>query len=235
MQWFNDLKIRTKLIGAFVVLSAITGYVGYEGIVKMSEINSLADEMYLKEVLGVSHIKEANVALVNMQRAERGLLLSSTAQEREEFRKRAEQRLGTLKEHLDLARPMFYTERGIAELARLDRTLEEYIEVHRRVVALAMQDDLQRSRESVALALSAGREKADLADVLMTELGGMKDASAKAKSAETTALYQSARTLMLFLVIASVLLGLGMGYGIARAIGTPIRRMVDVAAALYVK
>ena len=40
MKWFYNLKIGTKLTGAFVLLSMITAIVGYEGLTNMSMINS---------------------------------------------------------------------------------------------------------------------------------------------------------------------------------------------------
>jgi methyl-accepting chemotaxis protein len=229
MKWFHDLRIGNKLILSFVVVSAITAFVGYEGIVKMSEINAKADALYERELLGVSHIKEANIALVNLQRAERGLLLAATRAEREEYRALADERLARMREHLELARPRFYTEEARAKLTELDRALAEYEAVHRRVVALAFDDSLQQLRASVQLALGEGRQKATVADDLMTSLGHVKERLAQAAAEETTSIYQGARNLMIFLVFGSVLAGLGLGFYIARAIGGPVRRMVEAA------
>jgi methyl-accepting chemotaxis protein len=229
MKWFHDLKIGSKLILAFVAVSAITAYVGYEGIAKMAEINEQADIMYERELLGLSYIKEANIQLINVQRSERGLLLASTAADRRTFAERGEQQAAAMKDYLERARPLFATERGRAALTKLDKAWDEYYAVHKRVIEMAQREDLQQSRESVALALGEGRAKASAVDELMTELAGFKAEQAGEAAALTTQIYRSARTLMLFLVVAGVLIGLGLGFYISRAIGNPVRRMVDAA------
>jgi methyl-accepting chemotaxis protein len=48
MKWINNLKVGVKLIGAFVIVSAITGLVGWMGIGNMAALNSLADNMRVR-------------------------------------------------------------------------------------------------------------------------------------------------------------------------------------------
>ncbi len=41
MNWFYNLKVRTKLIAAFIVVAVIAGVIGYLGISNMRTINDL--------------------------------------------------------------------------------------------------------------------------------------------------------------------------------------------------
>jgi methyl-accepting chemotaxis protein len=75
MKKFYDLKIGTKLITAFVIVSAITAIVGILGIKDMEMINSMADKMYEKDLLGLSYVKEANINLIYMVRDEKSIIL----------------------------------------------------------------------------------------------------------------------------------------------------------------
>lgn len=43
---FNDVKVGTKLISGFLVVALIGGTIGMAGILKSSEINDLATDMY---------------------------------------------------------------------------------------------------------------------------------------------------------------------------------------------
>src|SRR5690606_33850110 len=83
----KTMTVSKKLIIAFLILSGVTGLVGYLGIKNMGVINSLADEMYKQEVLGISYVKEANVNLINASRAVRNLLLASSIEDRQQFLK----------------------------------------------------------------------------------------------------------------------------------------------------
>ena len=229
MKWFYDLKIATKLILSFVILSAITLGVGYLGIDNMGKINQLADDLYERELLGLSYIKEANTDLIKIGRAERNLLLSSEHTERQEHLGNVRRFSEDLVRNLGAARPLFYTDQGKALLERADRAWAEREEVLKRIIDLAMSEDLQAERMSVALANGEGRAKANVLDGIMTELTHLKEENSKAAAEETTALYNSARSLMITLVTCSILFGLGIGIFVSRIISLPLKKGVEFA------
>jgi methyl-accepting chemotaxis protein len=101
------MKVGTKLVSAFVVVSAITAIVGMIGIQNMGKINDMVDTMYLKELLGTSYIKEANVNLLYMARAEKNFLLSSTQEQRDLNLTNMNRFLNMYKEQLEKAKPLF--------------------------------------------------------------------------------------------------------------------------------
>lgn len=79
MQWFKNQKTVTKLMLGFGLMAALMGFVGYEGICGMRETNDLLEDLYKKHTLGVAHLKEANVDLVNISRAVRNAILDDEA------------------------------------------------------------------------------------------------------------------------------------------------------------
>lgn len=46
MNWFKNLKIRTKLLSGFLTLALISGVIGYVGITKINEISEKDSELY---------------------------------------------------------------------------------------------------------------------------------------------------------------------------------------------
>ena len=232
MQWFHDMKVATKLVLAFVVMAIITGVVGYMGIDKMGRINDLANDMYAKELLGISHIKEANISLVYIDRATKNLLLSNNASDRTKYIERINKRKLEYQEELDKARPLFYTEKGKELLAKLSRAWEDFQPVLNRVIEIAKSEDLAAKRESVDLSMGQGREKIDIIDDVLTELSRVKENNAKDFADTTDKLYESSRTLLISIALASVVLGLVLGFFIARAISRPLVRGVAFANAL---
>jgi len=232
MQWFYDLRVSTKLVMSFVVMAILTGVVGYVGIEKMSRINDLADEMYLKELLGVSFIKEANIDLIYIDRATKNMLLASTVADRTKYIDTVSKYKLEYQAQLDKARPLFYTDKGKELLGKLSRAWEEYQPVLSRLVEMAKSEELAAKRESVDLSMGQGREKMDVIDDTLTELSRVKEANAKSYSDLTTQIYDNSRSLLIGIVVASVLLGLVLGYCIARAISRPLIKGVDFANAL---
>ena len=232
MNWFRNLKIGTKILGAFMVVCAITAIVGYMGITKMRQINELADEMYQKELMGISYIKQADVDLLDIGRAEKNLLLSSTSDERQKYKTRIEEYKEKVNDNVGKARELIYTEKGKAALAKLDSALKERYEVLQKIVDTASNEDLQKSRASVELSMGVGREKSDAVEDQMNELSNIKAEDAKDEAKLTTDIYESSRNFLLILVVSGVLLGMALGLLIARIISKPIQEVAARAEKL---
>lgn len=232
MQWFHNMNVATKLVVAFVVMATLTGIVGYFGIDRMGRINDLTDEMYAKELLGISYIKEANIDLIYIDRATKNLLLASTASERTKYFDIINKYKQEYQAQLDKARPLFYTDKGKELLGKLNRAWEDFQPILNRVVDVARKEDLAAKRESVDLSMGQGREKMDVIDETLTELSRIKESNAKDFSDVTTKLYDSSRSLLIGVVAGSVLLGLCLGFLIARAISRPLIKCVEFANAL---
>ena len=73
MKWFNNLKIKFKLLISFTFLSALTAFVGVQGLTNMDTINNMLNVLYTNETLGISFIKEANICRENMYRSKKSI------------------------------------------------------------------------------------------------------------------------------------------------------------------
>jgi methyl-accepting chemotaxis protein len=228
MKWFNNLKIGVKLILSFLLLSGITGMVGYLGISNMEKINGMLNSLYERETLGISYIKEANINLVYFARSEKNFLLASSASEREQHAKRMEGYEKGLKENFEKAKPLFRSERGKELLSKFEKAWEEYREVNRKTVELAAKEELADAKESVTLALTKGREKVNIADEILTELSKNKEQNGKDFYEQSDALYGRSRYFMLIAIVVSIIVGILLGFFISRMIAKPLGESVKV-------
>ena len=229
MSWFSNMKVGTKLVSAFVVVSIITAVVGMIGIKNMGTINDMADQMYLRELLGISYIKEANINLIYISRAEKNFLLAATPEQRETYLANVNKYKAMYKEQLEKAKPLFYSEKGKELLKKLDAANEEWLQTQQKVLDIGAGEKLNDNKESIALSFGEARTRQNLVDETLTELSRLKEANAKSASDETTRIYQASLTLMISLVVGGVLLGLALGIIISRMISIPLRRGVDFA------
>ena len=60
MKWFNNLKVGVKLVGAFIVVAAFAGIVGFVAIRNMSLIDQGAERIYKTELMGISLFKASS-------------------------------------------------------------------------------------------------------------------------------------------------------------------------------
>ncbi len=229
MKWFYDMKIGAKLIGAFIIVGAITAIVGYMGIANMGKIAAMAASSYANETLGVVYLKQANVEMIHTDRSEKNLLLASTPEEREKYRGRIASFAVKVNENIEKARPLIHTDKGKELLAKFDAAWRERQNVQNQVVALTAKDQLEQRRASVELSFGLGREKADAVEAVLGELVTVKEDNAKKVAEETDQTYRSSRALMITLVLGGILIGLGLGIFISRSIANPLTKLEQAA------
>ncbi|WP_307728848.1 methyl-accepting chemotaxis protein [Massilia sp. IC2-477] len=215
---FNRMKVGTRLIAGFLVLTLLGAIVAAIGIFNMSKMNERTKALYEKELLGISYAKEANINLIYVGRTLRNVMLASSDQQRQTALAKLEADSGLLKSNLDKARPLFYSENGKRLFAQVEADVNEYQARVAQAVALVKTDALQESRASIDYLFGTVAPAANAADNRMTELSKLKEQNAVAAAEDAASLYQSSRTMMLLLVLGSAAVGVGLGVLITRSL-----------------
>jgi len=213
---FARLTVGTRLIAGFLVVSIMGALVAGIGIHNMREMNDKAEMLYQKELLGLSHAKEANIDLILVGRALRGVLLASTEAERQRAGGNVEIYLDRLDASLAKARPLFYTERGRQAFARLDAEVADFRQLVGRVKSMVAAEPLLERRESAIFMTEAFVPKSNAIDKQMTEVAVLKEELARSAAEESASAYRSSRMLMLVLVACSLAAGIGIGIALTR-------------------
>ncbi|HEX4308611.1 MAG TPA: methyl-accepting chemotaxis protein [Acidobacteriaceae bacterium] len=229
MKWFYDMKIGRKLIAAFVLVGAITAIVGFVGVVNMGKMADMGAAAYANETLGLSYLKQANVWVIYVSRAEKNVLLASTPEERDRYRASITEYEGDVDSSIDKARPLIHSDKNLANLAQFDEKWKERKAVLDQVLALDAKEGLARKRPSVELSMGAGRQKVNELEAVLGQMVQTKDEHAKQDAVAMSTTYQSSRAVMVVLVICGVLGGLGLGIFIARSIARPLARLAEAA------
>ena len=229
MKWFYNLKIGNKLIISFLFLSAITAIVGYSGITNMAKINGMLDTLYQRETMGITFIKDADIRLLDFDRNEKDFLLASTEADRERFKKRMDEHEKAMLADIAKARPLFVSNRAKELFAKVNKVWEEYRAVNRQMLDLAKKEGLAKERESTILAQTKGREKLHEVEAVFNELTKNKENNCKKVYNESGALYDQSRTLMFGIVGVGVLIGIGLGFFLARMISRPVQKLAAAA------
>jgi methyl-accepting chemotaxis protein len=212
------MKVGTRLIAGFLTLAVLGAVVATIGIFNMSRISDSTNDLYQKELLGISYVKQANVDLVYVGRAVRNVLLASTEKDRQAAISSVETARAQLKADLDRARPLFYLEQGKRLFAEVDDYVHQYEALVAQATKRAAADQLQENRASVDYLFGTVAPVANQLDTRMSELTRLKEQNAKAAAAGAAALYQSSRAMMLVLVLGSALAGLGLGVVLTRSL-----------------
>ena len=225
----KKFRVGTRLIACFLAISLLGAVVGTIGIRNMGEINDQASILYQRELMGVSHIKEANINLIYIGRAISSMLLAAKEEDKARFRTQLNEAMRQLHARTDAARPLFYSVEGKRLFANFDTALAEYD----KLIPIMMQridaEPLQDDSTAVQYYFGPVRAKANVLDDMITELSIRKEKNAAAADAATTELYLSSRLYMIILVLGSVGAGLAMGVIVTRSITKPLQQAVQVA------
>lgn len=212
----KNIKVGTLLITGFLMVAVLGAIVGGIGVLNMARMIDEADHMYERELLGLSFIKEANINLIYMDRAVRGLLLAASQEERKAFSENLQRYRSDLGKNLDRARPLFSTGEGMKAFAELEASLAQYNQLVPEVVRRIEAEPLPEMRETVRFVLDNLRPRSSATDSKMSELGRIKEQEAEETFHGITERYVGSRRAMIFFNLASVLAGIALGVAITR-------------------
>ncbi|WKB54635.1 methyl-accepting chemotaxis protein [Eleftheria terrae] len=226
---FGNFRIGTRLIAGFLLVTAISAGIGFIGISNAGKLNAMADRLYGTELLGLSYVKEANINLIYVARARAEYMLATTQEQRDKQLSIMEKSSTTMKDYLEKAKPLFYTEEAKRNFASIASTADEYDRLLRETKAMVATTKLQERDSALAALLGRLAETNGRLDTLMTELSERKEANARQASQDATEVYQASRSAMLTAIGIGVLLGVALGFLISRSVTRPLRRAVEVA------
>ena len=232
MMNISNVKIGKRLVAGFLLVSSISVVVGLVGMTNAGKIQDNAENMYERELLGLSAVGDANVALLAIGRARGNFLLATTAQERDKHMASVDKNSKEVVQQMEIAKPLFVSERGKQVFAEFAKTWEGYQTALKQSLAMVAAEKLAVRSEALNAQLASVREKADILDANLEELTTQKKARAKEASAESLAAYQQSRNLIIGMILGGVLMGIMLGLWISRSITRPLQRAVDLAKAL---
>ncbi|WP_420474664.1 methyl-accepting chemotaxis protein [Noviherbaspirillum sp. ST9] len=229
---FNNIKISVRLIVSFLLIVSFSVVVGVIGIINSGKINDKADDMYAQDLIGLSHIKEANINLIYVGRARSNYLLATSQEERQRHLASINKSSAAVKDYLDKAKPLFVTAKAKQIFAEVDKNWGDYQRDMQQAMTLAASEKLNQQSDALTNALAKVRDQANELDDQLSVLTQLKEERAKAAADETTELYHTSRNQMITAIAVAAILGLGLGFLISRSVTVPLNQAKDAATRL---
>jgi methyl-accepting chemotaxis protein len=210
------MKLGTKLVGAFVAVSLIGAIVSVVGIRNMAALNDRSGAMYSLELQGMAYAKDSTINMLYVGRSIRDAVLSPTPDQRAQFLSDATDQLKQAELSLQHAKPLFWTQRGIAKFKEVETAWSEYTAVVATMRRAASDSEMAAHNAAVDLLFSDFAPKVNKVDGLVRELSAIKRDNALLASQQNEANYSQARNLMASLVLLALIVGIGLGWLISR-------------------
>ncbi|MEJ7805498.1 MAG: methyl-accepting chemotaxis protein [Telluria sp.] len=233
---FSNMTVKTRLLAGFLQVILVGAAVAGIGIFSMSKMNAQAERAYTDDLLGISATKEANIQLVVIGRAMRSAMLATSPEDKARFIGTADAAVKNLHARLDAARPLFRSAQAKTLFTALDKELATYESARGELVKMTAGDTPEEKAAAVAQLFGAVSRHANLVDDKLAALGTNKEKTAAASAADASDVYANTRLLMLVLVAASVVTGVGMALWITstltRQLGGEPDYAVEAAGAI---
>ncbi len=207
MKLFEQIPLATKLFIGFGFSLIITIVIGVNAINNISIMSEKVETIYEKDLLGISHLKEANVNLVFIGRAMRQMMLDSNAEKREKSRAMIEKSMKQFDIEIAEAEKRTFRAENKVILAKLIETVAVYKANVNKAIALTQQEDYLQSTAAAYISTSDFMEVINSANELISDVARNKEKGADATADELKALSEKSRQFSLILMLFGVFFG----------------------------
>jgi len=226
--FLQRLRLRTRLVLGFGGILLLALFLGLYSLNVQRQQNQQITQIYEKEMLGLSHIEAARVALAGMGRNVRQIVLAADDIAKAQALREFNDGKATLREEIEQARPLIYRSRALQSLVRFDGAYDEYQGQVKRV--LELNDQTARGGKNNDLAASALLSStallrpAEVANQALTEVAQIKRAGADLEVNLAAERFHRSVQLTFWLLA----LGVGGGVLFGILISLSIRRPADL-------
>ena len=223
MNWFKNMKIRTKLLGSFIIVAILAGVIGYVGITKMHQIDAADTKLYEKITMPLADMVEVATSFQRIRVNLRDAVLAKNQTDRNAKFKRIEELTKIFQDNATKIESTLLTEKGKVEMNELNKAFDSYMSLVPDIKEL-----LASENSDGAVLIMQGQMKInnDACQKTIDDLMNSKIALAKQTSDENTAMANQATTFMLILIMIVLFSSLVLGFIISGNIQNIIKSVV---------
>lgn len=228
MQWYKNLKIRTKLISAFAVVILLLAAVGLMGVLGANLINDNLEEALSVDLPALDYLIESDRDLQQLLVAERSMIFANAGSDGfkqlvadyDENLKQAQDRLAKYE-----ALPLTDEEKTILEQYKTDRAAWEALS--KQIVEGRKADTREGRRLAIDLSLNQASQAFEKMRDHLNKLQEINLAKTEAGRQEATDIYNKTFLYVVILTAAAILLVLILLSLLRKTVIRPIQIMME--------
>ncbi len=226
MKWFSNLKISTKLISAFILVSILAGVVGTVGITSIKSIDKRYSDLFTNFGVAQGDIGQLGVTFNDSKSVIRDIIFLEDANKRNENISNLKESDKKMKEQLIKIEKSISTEQGRVTFKTLSDKIEKYNTGRDKVISLVIANQSNQA-ESIFYAEVAPISK-DVENNI-NELFRLKSTTGNQLSNEYTGDTSRSVIIMLSVAIVAMVAAILLGLFISNIISKPIKQLMNAA------
>lgn len=225
LTFVEKFQLNTKLAIGFSSGILIAATIGIYSVLSVMSLKSDMETMYEMDLLGISHIKEANINLIYMGRAMRQMMIAQDDLGRDKARAQVAMARQRLNSELVEARKSLVRVETIARFEQFKRNFDKYSENVEHAMALIEREKTNLSVAAQFLTSPEMVASVNAADDDLTALTKIKEAGSKASLDAASQRAEEMRLAAVLFVALGIALAVGFGVLIGASIKQPNDRL----------
>jgi len=215
MKWFHELRLSKKLLFSFLACTVLTALVGGYGLLRIETMRQLLDDTYSNSLRSIRLLAEASIRQGSHNRVIARLPSLVDKQEKKSAFERGSAHIEAMNKALAEYRKLELSDREVEINKQIDQQLPQYLLLNDSVAKLALDSS---SEKAAALSNGAARKASDVLAKSFNALMEINDSTAKEANRQAMASSAEARSILLGLVVAAMLLAVAMGFYVTRLV-----------------
>ena len=217
MKWFDGLSVMNKLLLSFAVVIVITACVGGTGVMALSKLHGLTEEIGERHMDGLYWIEEANKHKLNTDLAAANLTFADDAG-KEKLKQNIVASLANMHRALDSTRPTLVSADGIALFDAAVKRVAAWEDIVQMQIGAKPMPVAVDQMGLIAQAIAASEE----ARGAFERLAEFKRQRATDAQKTSAAEYESMRLVMISLVLGSIVAAAALAALIGRRLSAQL-------------
>lgn len=225
MHCLDNPKVGTKITVFTAVMLICLLTVALIGIVQLSAMRDEAADVYAVNLKALDAAKDANIALISASRALRNMIIAPDSEVREAYRKNFFRFVSKTYDDLNKVASFISKPEHVTLLIKVRAVLDDILPVQTHFMEHISEVPL----EGLFKKIVEIRSKVDAVDDAMLTLAAAMTTEAEMRTAQILRIHQRSQTFSLAVLLAALILGGLIGYGIKKSIAHPLKLMADKA------
>jgi methyl-accepting chemotaxis protein len=215
MNWFHKLTLARKLLFAFASCTFLTAVVGGYGLMRIEAMRALLDDTYSNNLRSIRLLAEASLRQGAHNRVIARLPALNDEKEKKATIDRAAGHMEAMHKALGEYRKLNMTDKEIELNKQIDAQLPVYLALNDSVARLSLDTATDNAAK---LSNGPARKAADALGKSFNALMEVNDSTAKESNANAMAHSGEARSILLGMVLAAILIAIVLGSYVTRLV-----------------
>ena len=226
MKWFYNLKISTKLVSTFILVSILAGIVGVVGITNIKSINIKYSDLFINFGVAQGDIGQLGITFNETRSIIRDVIFLEDTNKRSENIDKIKEADKKMKEELSTIQKSITTEEGRVTFKNLSDEIEKYSTGRDKVISLVIANQSDQAKALFYTELAPIVK--DVADDI-NKLFSLKSTTGNQMSDQYSNDTNSTVIIMISVVIVAMVVAVLLGLFVANIISKPIKQLVNAA------